>query len=76
MDFFFLFLVCGEYSGLLHRRKRDVISSSSSQWPFIGYASTFQSNKGCLSEILTPIWLITSADCLLSIRYVLFPLIT
>ncbi|GIY24838.1 spermosin [Caerostris extrusa] len=61
---------CGEYSGLLHRRrKRDIHggSSSSTQWPFIGYTSTFQSNKGCLSEILTPIWLITSADCLLSI---------
>ncbi|GFY77649.1 transmembrane protease serine 6 [Trichonephila inaurata madagascariensis] len=61
---------CGEYSGLLHRRrKRDVLggSSSSSQWPFIGYTSTFHSNRGCLSEILTPIWLITSAECLLSI---------
>ncbi|GIY51584.1 low-density lipoprotein receptor-related protein 8 [Caerostris darwini] len=61
---------CGEYSGLLHRRrKRDIHggSSSATQWPFIGYTSTFQSNKGCLSEILTPIWLITSADCLLSI---------
>ncbi|CAL1278233.1 unnamed protein product [Larinioides sclopetarius] len=61
---------CGEFSGLLHRRrKRDILggSSSSSQWPFIGYTSTFSSNRGCLSEILTPIWLITSADCLLSI---------
>ncbi|KAF8767115.1 Low-density lipoprotein receptor-like protein [Argiope bruennichi] len=61
---------CGEYPGLLHRRrKRDILggSSSSSQWPFIGYTSTFSSNRGCLSEILTPIWLITSADCLLSI---------
>ncbi|XP_042895549.1 mucin-3A isoform X3 [Parasteatoda tepidariorum] len=60
---------CGEYTGLLHRRKkRDILSSStSSQWPFIGYTSTFRSNRGCLSEILTPIWLLTSADCLLSI---------
>ncbi|GBO43693.1 Transmembrane protease serine 5, partial [Araneus ventricosus] len=65
-----LFSGCGEYPGLLHRRrKRDILggSSSSSQWPFIGYTSTFSSNRGCLSEILTPIWLITSADCLLSI---------
>ncbi|XP_035220331.1 uncharacterized protein LOC118193361 [Stegodyphus dumicola] len=59
---------CGEYPGLLHRRKREVLGSSSTQWPFIGYTSTFQSNKGCLSEILTPIWLITSAECLNSIR--------
>ncbi|KAG8195700.1 hypothetical protein JTE90_002963 [Oedothorax gibbosus] len=63
---------CGEYSGLLHRRrKRQTLGSdtpASTQWPFIGYTSTFSSNRGCMSEILTPIWLITSAECLLSIK--------
>lgn len=64
---------CGNYSQLLHRRRRrrrrqdSSPSAPTSQWPFIAYISTFQSPKGCLSEILTPIWLVTSAECLLSI---------
>ncbi|XP_076348166.1 uncharacterized protein LOC143245799 [Tachypleus tridentatus] len=57
---------CSALPGPLYRKKRVVDGQPSlpEQWPSLAMVQNIYTGKTCHAEIVSPVWLVTSADCI------------